>query len=204
MPPRVLLPASGGRRRGCQDDDGRRPVRDVSNQGRLRAAQLAGRADRLVRGGVRGAAMAGAYRLEIGVKGCGGHAAMPHRTRDPIVAAAEIVLAAQTIVSRVIDPLDPAVISITSIHAGEAYNVISGQVDLRVGFCAFSNEVGQRIEAELHRICADDAATHGIDVKVRASALAAYPPTINQPPRSRSTRCGRPRAPTKRTTTSSR
>ena len=68
--------------------------------------------------------MASADRMDIVVHGFGGHAAMPHLARDPIVAAASLVLAVQSIVSRVVDPLEPAVVSITSIHAGEAYNII--------------------------------------------------------------------------------
>ena len=130
-------------------------------------------------GVVRGPAMAGAYRLDIVVHGYGGHAAMPHNTRDPIVAAAEIVLAAQTIVSRVIDPLEPAVVSITSVHGGEAYNVIPDKVEMRVGYRTFSERVAEQIEAELKRICSGIAAGNGMKVEVIPSPLAPYPPTIN-------------------------
>ena len=108
--------------------------------------------------------MASADRLDIVVQGYGGHAAMPHRVRDPIVAASEIVLAAQTIVSRAIDPIEHAVVSITSIHGGEAYNVIPDKVEMRVGFRAFSESVAAQIESELRRICAGVAAAHGITV----------------------------------------
>ena len=132
-------------------------------------------------GVVRGAAMASADRLDIVVHGYGGHAAMPHRVRDPIVAASEIVLAAQTIVSRAIDPIEHAVVSITSIHGGEAYNVIPETVEMRVGFRAFSDSVAEQIEAELRRICAGVAAAHGISVVVSRSGAIAYPATINHP-----------------------
>jgi amidohydrolase len=131
----------------------------------------------------RGPAMASADRLDIVVQGFGGHAAMPHRVKDPIVVSAEIILAAQTIVSRVIDPLEPAVVSITSIHAGEAYNIIPDKVEMRVGFRTLSDDVAVQIEKELRRICAGVAAAHDMSVEVlRAGApIKPYPATINHP-----------------------
>jgi len=130
----------------------------------------------------RGPAMASADRVDITVKGYGGHGAMPHRARDPIIAAAEIVLAAQTIVSRVVDPLEPAVLSITSINAGHAYNVIPDSVVMRAGFRAFSEEVAKLIEAELRRICAGVGAAHGMEVVIsRPDGSPPYPPTVNHP-----------------------
>jgi len=131
----------------------------------------------------RGPAMASADRLDIVVQGFGGHAAMPHRVKDPIVVSAEIILAAQTIVSRVIDPLEPAVVSITSIHAGEAYNIIPDKVEMRVGFRTLSDAVAVQIEKEIRRICAGVAAAHDMSVEVgRAGApIKPYPATINHP-----------------------
>jgi len=129
----------------------------------------------------RGPAMASADRMDIIVQGFGGHAAMPHLARDPIIAAAEIVLAAQTIVSRVIDPLEPAVVSITSIHAGEAYNIIPDKVEMRVGFRTLSDAVAEKIEAEIRRICAGVAAAHDMTVEVRPSPTKPYPTTVNHP-----------------------
>ena len=129
----------------------------------------------------RGPAMASADRLDIVVKGFGGHGAMPHLARDPIVASAEIVLALQTIVSRVIDPLEPAVVSLTSIHAGEAYNIIPDKVDMRVGFRSLSDAVAEKIEAEIHRICQGVAAAHGMTVEVSRSPTKPYPTTVNHP-----------------------
>ncbi len=131
----------------------------------------------------RGPAMASADRMDIVVHGHGGHAAMPHLARDPIVAAAEIVLAAQTIVSRVIDPLEPAVVSITSIHAGEAYNVIPDKVEMRMGFRALSDKVAEQIEAEMRRICDGVAAAHAMRVEcIKApDPIKPYPVTVNHP-----------------------
>ena len=126
-----------------------------------------------------GPIMASADRLDIVVQGKGGHGALPHLARDPIVASAEIVLALQTIVSRVVDPLDPAVVSVTAIHAGEAYNIIPDSVALKVGFRSFSDEVGARIEAEIRRICAGVAAAHDMTVEVLKSPAKPYPATVN-------------------------
>ena len=101
---------------------------------------------------VRGPAMASAEAFNITVKGTGGHAAMPHRVRDPIVAASHIVTAVQTIVSRVVDPLDNAVVSITAIHGGDAFNVIPDRVEMKGTVRTFSEAVSNTIEVELKRI----------------------------------------------------
>ena len=129
----------------------------------------------------QGPLMASVDRFDIIVTGYGGHAAMPHLARDPIVAASEIVLAAQTIVSRVIDPLEPAVVSITSIHAGEAYNIIPEKVEMRMCFRALSDAVAEQIVAELKRICEGVASAHKMKVELRPSPTKAYPVTCNHP-----------------------
>jgi IAA-amino acid hydrolase len=77
-----------------------------------------------------GVFLAAAGVLEITVTGKGGHAAMPHTTLDPVMTAAKIICELQTIVSREIDPLEPAVISVTTIHGGDAHNVIPQSVKL--------------------------------------------------------------------------
>jgi IAA-amino acid hydrolase len=77
-----------------------------------------------------GVFLAAAGVLEITVTGRGGHAAMPHTTLDPVSTAAKIICELQTIVSREIDPLEPAVISVTMIHGGDAHNVIPQSVKL--------------------------------------------------------------------------
>ena len=77
-----------------------------------------------------GVFLAAAGVLEITVTGRGGHAAMPHTTLDPVMTAAKIVTELQTIVSREVDPLEPAVISVTTIHGGDAHNVIPQSVKM--------------------------------------------------------------------------
>ncbi len=129
----------------------------------------------------RGPMMASTGKFLITVEGLGGHAAFPHLTRDPIVAAAAIVTAAQTIVSRVVDPLDPAVVSITAIHAGDAFNVIPGRVEMRCNVRCFSDAVGRTIETELRRISADTAAALGARAVIETGGGLPYPPLVNHP-----------------------
>jgi hippurate hydrolase len=129
----------------------------------------------------RGPMMASTGKFLITVEGVGGHAAFPHLTRDPIVAAAAIVTAAQTIVSRVVDPLDPAVVSITAIHAGDAFNVIPGRVEMKCNVRCFSDAVGRTIETELRRISADTAAALGARAVIETGGGLPYPPLVNHP-----------------------
>jgi amidohydrolase len=75
-----------------------------------------------------GVFLAAAGEIEITVTGKGGHAAMPHTTIDPVSTAAKIICELQSIVSREVDPLEPAVVSITTVHGGEAFNVIPQSV----------------------------------------------------------------------------
>ncbi|MEZ5393383.1 MAG: amidohydrolase [Bryobacterales bacterium] len=74
-----------------------------------------------------GYAMANVDSVDITVRGVGGHGAWPHKTKDPVVLAAQIVLALQTIVSRETSPLDSAVVTVGSIHGGDKHNVISDE-----------------------------------------------------------------------------
>jgi amidohydrolase len=130
---------------------------------------------------VRGPAMASAEAFNITVEGTGGHAAMPHRARDPIVAASHIVAAVQTIVSRVVDPLDNAVVSITAIHGGEAFNVIPDRVEMKGTVRTFSEAVSKSIEAELRRICERTAEAFGTNARLHRPPKPPYPATVNHP-----------------------
>lgn len=132
-------------------------------------------------GAIHGGAMASADGVLITVLGSGGHAAQPEKARDPVVCASAIVTAAQTIVSRTISPFDQAVVSITSIHGGDAWNVIPDQVEMRCNFRSFSEDVSARIESELRRLCASTAEAHGCTVIVERPPLTPYPPTVNHP-----------------------
>jgi hippurate hydrolase len=132
-------------------------------------------------GVVRGPAMAATASFVIRVEGVGGHAAFPHYVRDPVVAAAHIVTAAQTIVARVVDPVDSAVVSITTIHGGEAFNVIPDKVEMKCNIRSFSEAVSKSVEAALERICVSTATALGVSARLDRRAETPYPPTVNHP-----------------------
>jgi hippurate hydrolase len=124
-----------------------------------------------------GPVMACSDEFEITVRGRGGHAAMPHQTIDPIAAGAALVQALQTVVSRSLHPVDPAVVSVTQFHAGDAYNVVPDAAVLRGTARAFRPEVQDQVEAGMRRVCAGIAAAFGAAVELRYER--GYPPTIN-------------------------
>ncbi len=125
-----------------------------------------------------GPVMACADQFDIVIQGHGGHAAMPQQARDPLIAGAALVQALQTVVSRALDPLDPAVLSVTKFFSGgEAYNVIPSEARIGGTVRAFSAAVQDRVEAELERLAAGIAAAHG--VQAHLDYRRGYPPTVN-------------------------
>lgn len=124
-----------------------------------------------------GPIMAGADQFEIKVAGKGGHAALPHHTIDPIVIAAHIITATQTVVSRNISPIESGVISITQVHAGSAYNVIPEEVILRGTVRALSHEVRELLETRLRHIVETVPVTFGSTATI--NYRRGYPPTVN-------------------------
>jgi hippurate hydrolase len=124
-----------------------------------------------------GPVMASADRFDIEVRGHGAHAAMPHLGKDPVSAGAALVQALQTIVSRTLDPIDAAVVSVTQFHAGEAYNVLPDRAQLSGTVRAFSETVQNDVEAALRRICDGIAAAFGITISMEYRR--GYPPTVN-------------------------
>jgi hippurate hydrolase len=123
--------------------------------------------------------MASGNRVYLTVKGHSGHAALPHMTRDPMVAAAHLVLALQTIVSRNVDPLDSAVITIGMIQAGSAPNQIPGEAVLRGTMRTLRNAVRDQIEDAIHRVAAGVAQTFGVEIDVQIPR--GNPVTLNTP-----------------------
>lgn len=121
--------------------------------------------------------MASADRFDLSFTGVGAHAAMPHQGVDPVVAAAAFVQAAQTLVSREVDPGDAAVVSVTGFHAGEAYNVIPDRAELYGTVRTFAPAVRAQLEAGLQRLAQGVAAAHGVQVEF--SYQHGYPATIN-------------------------
>ena len=99
---------------------------------------------------------------EITVRGVGGHGAYPHEARDPIVLAARIVLTLQTIVSRETRPIDPAVVTVGSIHGGTKHNIIPEEVKLQLTLRSYSDSVRQHLIEAIQRICRGEAIAAGL------------------------------------------
>ncbi|MBN9582873.1 MAG: amidohydrolase [Afipia sp.] len=113
-----------------------------------------------------GASMAGADFFDITIKGYGSHGAMPHNARDPVVIAMTLGQALQTIVSRNVHPLKSAVLSITQIHAGAAYNVVPGEAKLAGTVRAFDDGVRQLVRKRMRAIAAGMAAAFEVEIEV--------------------------------------
>lgn len=109
-----------------------------------------------------GYAMASATSIDIKIRGIGGHGSAPEATKDPVVVAAQVVMALQTIVSRENSPLDPAVVTVGSIHGGTRYNIIPDEVNLQLTVRTYKEEVRKRILASIERIVKGVATTAGI------------------------------------------
>ena len=126
-----------------------------------------------------GPMMAAVDEFRIDVTGPGGHAASPHETRDTVVAAALVVTALQTVVARRLSPLQPAVVSVTSVHGGSAFNVLPESVTL-TGTCrSFDRDARERLAALVPEIAAHAAAAAGCAAKtvyvLRSAAVVNHP-----------------------------
>ena len=109
-----------------------------------------------------GAAMASSDYATITLTGIGGHGAMPQRAADPIVAAASIVMALQTVVSRNIDPLHAAVVTVGALHAGKANNVIPASATLELSVRALDRDVRATLERRIKALVAAQAESFGV------------------------------------------
>jgi hippurate hydrolase len=103
-------------------------------------------------GYVPGFALANVDSVDITIRGVGGHGAYPHGAKDPIVLAAQTVLALQTIVSREIAPTEPAVVTVGSIHGGTKHNIIPDEVTLQLTLRSYNDQVRAQTIAAIHRI----------------------------------------------------
>lgn len=113
-------------------------------------------------GVVEGWTLANVDSVDVTLRGTGGHGAWPHTTKDPVVLAAQTVLALQTIVSRETDPLDSAVVTVGSIHGGSKHNVIPDEVKLQLTVRTFSDEMRAKTIASIRRIVRGQALSAGI------------------------------------------
>jgi amidohydrolase len=127
----------------------------------------------------KGAAMAGTGTFDIEVIGAGGHAAFPHRCVDPVYIGSCIVDQLQGIVSRSVDPLTPAVISVTRFHAGTAYNIIPPKATLHGTLRALDTRTLEHLREHIIRCATDVARAHGAEVKIRCDL--GYPVLVNNP-----------------------
>ena len=127
-----------------------------------------------------GPAMAGSTAVEVLVKGKGGHGAVPQNAIDPIALAALLVLDMQTIVSREVNPIHPAVVTVGSIHGGTKGNIIPNDVRLQMTLRAYRQDVAEQLVEGIRRRARGLADAHrapAMDVAIRENT----PPTVNDP-----------------------
>jgi len=126
-----------------------------------------------------GAAMASSDYATVTLTGVGGHGGMPHRAADPVVAAASIVMALQTIVSRNIDPLQMAVVTVGALHAGKANNVIPQSATLELSVRALDREVRGKLEQRIRALIAAQA--ESFEVQAQIAWRPGYAVLVNTP-----------------------
>jgi amidohydrolase len=132
-----------------------------------------------------GYALASSTSVDIKIRGIGGHGSQPDAAKDPIVIAAQVILALQTIVSREISPLDPAVITVGSIHGGTKNNIIPDEVLLQLTVRAYEEDVRQKLLAAIERVTKGTALAAGVPADrapiVSVSQTEYTPATFNDP-----------------------
>jgi amidohydrolase len=126
-----------------------------------------------------GPLLAAADKLEITVEGRGGHASMPHWTRDPIPVACEIVSAIQALVTRRFDAAEATVVTVTQVHGGTAHNIIPDRVELGGTIRTLSAERRRDVREPLRQLAEGIAAAHGCRTTV--TITDGFPPTVNDP-----------------------
>ncbi|WP_415937167.1 M20 metallopeptidase family protein [Streptomyces sp. 039-1] len=124
-----------------------------------------------------GTMLAASDAFDVTVVGRGGHGSMPHLTRDPVVAASEMVLALQARIAREIDVHDPAVITVGSFHAGTARNVVPGTVELGATVRTYSERAREQVQDMVERTLRGIARAH--DVELSLDYTRQYPATVN-------------------------
>nr|PZN83908.1 MAG: amidohydrolase [Pseudomonadota bacterium] len=124
-----------------------------------------------------GPIMASLDEIRIRVDGIGGHAAFPHSTVDPVTVTAALVQAVQTIVSRNVDPLKSAVVSITTIHGGDAFNIIPSTVTLTGTVRTLEEGVRDLVEKRLRKAVSGIA--DAFEAKAELDYIRNYPVTVN-------------------------
>ena len=126
-----------------------------------------------------GAAMASSDDVSITVTGQGGHGAMPHKAQDVVVAASAIVMALQTVVSRNVDPLQTAVVTVGAFHAGQANNVIPASAQLELSVRALDRNVRNLLEQRIRALVTAQAESFGVQAHI--DYRRDYPVLVNTP-----------------------
>jgi hippurate hydrolase len=128
-----------------------------------------------------GFALANVDSVDLTIFGKGGHGAYPHTTVDPIVIAARTVVALQTIVGRENNPLDPAVVTVGSIHAGTKHNIIPDEAKLQLTVRSYKEDVRKRLLSAIERIAKAEAVAAGAPKPPEVSVTEGTPATYNDP-----------------------
>jgi amidohydrolase len=124
-----------------------------------------------------GPTMAAQDEFSASIVGKGGHGAMPHEAKDPIVAAALAIVALQSVVARSVDPIQPAVVTVGSLHAGSAPNVIPESASMRGTLRSFDEGVRETLRQRVREVLEGSAAAAGCRLDYTLSP--GYPPVVN-------------------------
>jgi amidohydrolase len=126
-----------------------------------------------------GPLMAGAELFEITITGVGGHGAIPQEATDPVLTAAHVIVGLQSVISRNVDPLQSAVLSVTKIRAGETFNVIPEQASICGTIRTFLPEVRSRVLQRVEEITSGISTAMGCSAEIELQKLT--PPVVNDP-----------------------
>jgi len=129
-------------------------------------------------GSKEGTFLAATTFLDLTIKGVGGHAAVPHLTRDPVLTSAQIITNLQSIISRELDPLDSGVVSISAIHGGQAANVIPSEVKILGTLRSLTMDGLKSLQIRVKEIAEKIAEAHECEAIVKYPGND-YPPTVN-------------------------
>ena len=129
-------------------------------------------------GSREGTFLAATSFLDLTIKGVGGHAAVPHLTRDPVLTSAQVITNLQSVISREIDPLDSGVVSISAIHGGQAANVIPSEVKILGTLRSLTMEGLKTLQKRVKKISENIAEAHECEAIVEYPGND-YPPTVN-------------------------
>jgi amidohydrolase len=128
---------------------------------------------------VAGPVMAASEVFTLRILGKGGHGGMPHVTIDPVLASAHVIASLQSIVSRNVSPLQTAVVSVTSVHGGEAFNVIPPQVEMKGTLRTFEPQVRELVLRRFEQIAQSTAQAFGCQAELSTEALTLA--VVNDP-----------------------